>query len=185
MRVLRRAWTVCRLTGSLHFPARRNQRGSLRHASLHHANRDEPVRRVVSMDASLSAIRRSDDAPCMRCAAFPVLPGKHHELRRSFRKWANATERVLTRRPRNGRQCLRKTFLISNGSETTLDCLAADRAAVECPEHLSLRRQPTMKVEKMRIPPTALGPGKRAKCSAWAGCLGIAGRLQSSPTPFM
>jgi hypothetical protein len=80
---------------------------------------------------------------------------------------------------------LRKTFLISIGSETTLDCLAADRAAVECPEYLSLLRRPTMKVEKMRIPPTALGPGKRAKCSAWAGYLGIAGRLQSNPTPFM
>jgi len=34
--------------------------------------------------------------------------------------------------------------------------MAADRAAVECPEYLSSRRR--SKVEKMRIPPTALGP---------------------------
>jgi hypothetical protein len=43
-------------------------------------------------------------------------------------------------------------------SETTLDCLAADRAAVECPDCLSSRRRSMMKVEKMDIPPTALGP---------------------------
>jgi hypothetical protein len=64
---------------------------------------------------------------------------------------------------------LRKTFLTSNGSETTLDCLAADRAAVECPEHLSSRRRSMMKVEKMHIPPTALGPASGLSCSAWAG----------------
>jgi len=29
--------------------------------------------------------------------------------------------------------------------------MAADRAAVECPEHLGLRRRPTIKVEKMVI----------------------------------
>jgi hypothetical protein len=53
---------------------------------------------------------------------------------------------------------LRKAFLISMGSETTLDCLAADRAAVECPEYLSSRLPIDDEVEKMHIPPTALGP---------------------------
>src|SRR5262252_6328523 len=44
-------------------------------------------------------------------------------------------------------------FLTSNRSETTLDCVAADRAAVECPEQLSLPRRPMMKAE-IHIPPT-------------------------------
>lgn len=55
------------------------------------------------------------------------------------------------------RVCARH-FLTSMGSETTLGCLAADRAAVECPEYLSSRCRSMMKVGKMHIPPTALGP---------------------------
>src|SRR5262245_23441675 len=72
---------------------------------------------------------------------------------------ANAKERASAQEgpPGNGGWCLCKAFLISMGSETTLDCLAADRAAVECPEYLSLRRQRMMNVENMRIP-TAPGP---------------------------
>ena len=62
---------------------------------------------------------------------------------------------------------MRKTFLISMGSETTLDCLAADRAAVECPEHPGLRRRPTMMVKKMDIPPTA-----SARQAGWVQYLG-------------
>src|SRR5262249_2399574 len=76
------------------------------------------------------------------------------------------------------RACARH-FLTSEGSETTLDCLAADRAAVECPEHLSLRRRPMVKVEEIHIPPTLSARASGLKCSAWAGCLGIAGRLPS------
>src|SRR6478735_3393047 len=55
------------------------------------------------------------------------------------------------------RVCARH-FLTSMGSETTLGCLAADRAAVECPEYLSSRCRSMMKVGKMHIPPTVLGP---------------------------
>src|SRR5262245_49171332 len=75
-------------------------------------------------------------------------------------------------------------FLISIGSETTLDCQAADRAAVECPE--SQLALPIDDEGREYVHPTnSSRPGERAKCSAWAGCLGIAGRLQSSPTPLM
>jgi hypothetical protein len=66
---------------------------------------------------------------------------------------------------------LRKTFLTSMGSETTLGCLAADRAAVECPEYLS---SPPIDDEgwENAHPTNSSRPGERAKCSAWAGCLG-------------
>ena len=156
MRVLRRAWTVCRLTGSLHFPARKNQRVRSHQHDVTAATKVFAAARAHRT----SATPRSDDAPCMQHVACPVLPETHRELRRSsYRKLGqrNGTG-IGSRRPGNGRPCLRKTFLISMGSETTLGCLAADRAAVECPEYLSSRCRSMMKVGKMHIPPTALGP---------------------------
>jgi hypothetical protein len=62
-------------------------------------------------------------------------------------------------------------FLTSMGSETTLGCLAANRAAVECPEYLSLRHRPMMLLKRFMSDQHSR-PGERAKCSAWAGCLG-------------
>jgi hypothetical protein len=62
-----------------------------------------------------------------------------------------------------------------HGSETTLDCLAADRAAVECPDLLGVRRRPTMMVEKMDIPPTASARQAGSSAVLGRGALGQPG----------
>ena len=43
--------------------------------------------------------------------------------------------------------------------------------------------RPDQKAVVIRHAPYSTRPGERAKCSAWAKCLGDIGRLHSNPTP--
>src|SRR5262245_49744479 len=100
-------------------------------------SRRRVFRRAIIGTATRSIIRRSSDTPYRQHVACPTPLERHPELRRlSRRKLANAKERALAQEgpSGDGRPCLCKAFSHLQGSETTLDCQAADRAAVECPD---------------------------------------------------
>lgn len=61
--------------------------------------------------------------------------------------------------------------------EITLGCRAADRAVIVCP--ITALRTKDLRRLDIRQKPSAR---ERARCSAWAMCLGSAGRLQCGPT---